>query len=98
MATVIIAAALAAVNELARGTKKSTKTNDVKAPAIMAPVSCPYCPRMPQPIPAAIAVHAIAPRTAMAPTFSPSIELLFIGKPSLIYRIIRVNESFVGQY
>ena len=59
MATVINATALAVKSELARGQKKNVKTRPTKAPAIMAPVSCPYWPRMPQPMPPAMALSRI---------------------------------------
>ena len=41
------------------GQKRNTNTRLTSTPAIIAPVSCPYCPRMPQPMPPAIAVASI---------------------------------------
>ena len=41
------------------GQKRNTSTRLTSTPAIIAPVSCPYWPRMPQPMPPAIAAVII---------------------------------------
>ena len=53
------ATARAAGNEAACGQSRNTSTRLTSKPAIMAPVSWPYWPRMPQPIPPARAASRV---------------------------------------
>ncbi len=70
IATVVRAAARAAASSEARGHNRATSVRLTSNPASIAPVSCPYCPRIP---------HAIAPAsdpntTAANPPRAPSRE------------------------
>ena len=53
------AAARAPANELARAAEDHDQQRSDQQPASMAPVSCPYWPRMPQPMPPAMAASSI---------------------------------------
>jgi len=61
MATVPKATARAAPSSEALGQSRVTRVRLTSSPASIAPVSCPYCPRIPHAIP-----PAIAPNTAGA--------------------------------